>query len=110
FSRLALPQGATLILRGAGEDNLRKITADDLSGGDGYWAPYVVGEKVSIELHVPTALRGQARVELASVTHGYRGRFESADALQKSGSCNVDVACPAASGWDDQVDSVGHYT
>jgi lysyl endopeptidase len=110
FSRLALPEGATLILRGEGEDNLRKITAEALSGGAGYWAPYIAGEKVAIELHVPTALRAQARVELASVTHGYRGLFESAEGMQKSGSCNVDVACPAGAGWTDQIDSVGHYT
>lgn len=110
FSRLVLPEGATLILRGEGADNLRKITAEDLSGSEGYWAPYVAGEKVSIELHVPTASRHLARVQLASVTHGYRGLFESADSLQKSGSCNVDVACPAGTGWDDQIDSVGHYT
>lgn len=110
FSRLALPEGATLILRGEGEDNLRKITAESLSGGEGFWAPYIAGEKVSIELHVPSALRTQARVELASVTHGYRGLFESVEPAQKSGSCNVDTACPAGAGWTDQIDSVGHYT
>lgn len=110
FSRLVLPEGATLILRGEGADNLRKITAESLSAGEGYWAPYITGEKVSIELHVPSAQRAQARVELASVTHGYRGLFESVDPAQKSGSCNVDVACPAGTGWDDQIDSVGHYT
>lgn len=109
FSQLVLPEGATLVLRGEGEDNLRKITAEDLSG-EGFWAPYIAGEKVSIELHVPTALRSQARVELASVTHGYRGLFESAEPAQKSGSCNVDTACPAGAGWTDQIDSVGHYT
>lgn len=110
FSRLVLPEGASLILRGEGEDNVRKITAEALSGSEGYWAPYVAGEKVSIELHVPSALRAQARVELASVTHGYRGLFESAEPAQKSGSCNVDTACPAGAGWTDQIDSVGHYT
>lgn len=109
FSQLVLPEGATLVLRGEGEDNLRKITAEDLSG-EGFWAPYIAGEKVSIELHVPAALRSQARVELASVTHGYRGLFESAEPAQKSGSCNVDTACPAGAGWTDQIDSVGHYT
>lgn len=110
FSRLVLPEGASLILRGEGEDNLRKITAEALSGSEGFWAPYIAGEKVRIELHVPTALRSQARVELASVTHGYRGLFESAEPAQKSGSCNVDTACPAGTGWADQIDSVGHYT
>ena len=110
FSRLVLPEGATLTLRGEGKDNLRKFTAADLSSGEGFWAPYIAGEKVSIELLVPAKLRSLARVELASVTHGYRGLFESADSLQKSGSCNVDVVCPAGATWTNEIDSVGHYT
>jgi len=110
FSELVLPEGATLTLRGKGIDNVRKFTAADLSGAAGFWAPYIAGETVSIELAVPSKLRSQARVQLASVTHGYRGLFESADAMQKSGSCNVDVACPAGTGWTDQIDAVGHYT
>jgi lysyl endopeptidase len=28
----------------------------------------------------------------------------------KSGSCNVDVACSQGNNWQDQMDSVGHYT
>ncbi|WP_345779151.1 trypsin-like serine peptidase [Chiayiivirga sp.] len=62
-----------------------------------------------MELIVPVAKRGSVALELAQVTHGYRGLFER-DAFEKSGSCNVDVACPAGSGWDDQIDAVGHYT
>jgi lysyl endopeptidase len=110
FSELVLPEGATLTLRGKGVDNVRKLTAADLSGSGGFWAPYIAGETVRIELAVPAAVRSQARVTLASVTHGYRGLFESAEPMQKSGSCNVDVACPAGTGWTDQIDSVGHYT
>ena len=110
FRTLVLPEGATLTLRGSGKDNVRKLTATDIGASEGFWAPYIAGENVRIELRVPAKLRSQARVELASVTHGYRGLFESTDPLQKSGSCNVDVACSAGSTWTDQIDAVGHYT
>ena len=109
FSKLSLPQGAELVLRGEGKDNLRAIPADQLPKGE-YWSPYIAGERVRIEILVDAALKRDVVAELGAVTHGYRGLFERSDDLQKSGSCNVDVACPAGSGWDDQIDSVGHYT
>jgi lysyl endopeptidase len=109
FARLTLPAGATLTLRGEGEGNFREITASSLSG-DSFWSPYVVGERVRLELRVPRALRARAVLELAEVTHGYRGLFESAQPGEKSGSCNVDAACSQGNGWQDQMSSVGQYT
>lgn len=109
FSKLRLPDGASLTIRGEGKENLRYITAEQLSG-ESYWSPYVIGEKATLELRVPKAQRHRAALELASVTHGYRGLFETADSSQKSGSCNVDVACSEGNGWQDQMSSVGHYT
>lgn len=109
FSKLRLPAGASLTIRGEGKENLRYITAEQLSG-ESYWSPYVIGEKATLELRVPKAERGRVALELASVTHGYRGLFETADLSQKSGSCNVDVACSQGNGWQDQMSSVGQYT
>ncbi|MCI1710437.1 MAG: proprotein convertase P-domain-containing protein [Chiayiivirga sp.] len=109
FAKLQLPTGAELRLVGEGSDNLRLIRAEDLSGNGAFHSPYVLGDSLRMELIVPVAKRGSVVLELAQVTHGYRGLFER-DAFEKSGSCNVDVACPAGSGWDDQIDAVGHYT
>lgn len=109
FSTLRLPAGASLTIRGEGKENLRYITAEQLSG-ESYWSPYVFGEKATLELRVPKAERGRVALELASVTHGYRGLFETADLSQKSGSCNVDAACSQGNGWQDQMSSVGQYT
>lgn len=109
FSKLSLPAGSLLTLRGEGKDNLRFIDPEQLSG-ESFWSPYVIGERATIELRVPKALRHEAGLELASVTHGYRGLFENAQVGEKSGSCNVDVACSAGNGWHDQMASVGQYT
>lgn len=109
FARLRLPEGSSLSIRGSGLDNERLILPEDLHGAE-YWSPYVAGERALITLSVPPRLRGQAALELGSVTHGYRGLFESAEVGQKSGSCNVDVACDAGNDWHDQMRSVGQYT
>lgn len=109
FDKLVLPAGASLTLRGEGEGNLRVIYPDQLSG-ESFWSPYILGERVNLELRVPKGQRKAAALQLASVTHGYRGLFENAELGQKSGSCNVDAACSAGNGWHDQMSSVGHYT
>ncbi|GIX35227.1 MAG: lysyl endopeptidase [Lysobacteraceae bacterium] len=109
FERLQLPLGASLRIVGEGPANERRIEAKDITG-TAFSSPYVLGERARFELRVPAALRGQVELALASVTHGYRGLWEAFEPGQKSGSCNVDVACPAGDAWRDQIDSVGHYT
>ncbi len=109
FTKLRLPQGATLTIRGTGKDNERVITPEQLGSGS-YWSPYVSGERATLELRVPSTKRAQAELAIGSVTHGYRGLFEQAEAGQKSGSCNIDTACATGNGWHDQMSSVGQYT
>lgn len=109
FSRLQLPLGAKLRISGEGKGNEWLIESKDITG-TAYASPYVAGEQASFELRVPLTLRDEVELQLASVTHGYRGLWEAMDAGQKSGSCNVDTACSAGDAWRDQIDSVGHYT
>ena len=109
FSTLKLPASAELIIRGEGKDNERIIKAADLAG-DAFWSPYVAGDVATLEVRVNPRERAKVDVQLAHVTHGYRGLFEEARDLSKSGSCNVDVVCSAGTGWGDQIDSVGQYT
>ncbi|HYE87786.1 MAG TPA: proprotein convertase P-domain-containing protein [Vicinamibacterales bacterium] len=107
FSRLKLPASATLAIRGEGQDNYRVIDYTQVAG-EAFSSPYVKGERAVLELTVDAADRAKVELELASVTHGYRGLFDAE--MFKSGSCNVDTICPAGDGWRDQIDSVGHYT
>ena len=108
FSRLALPASAQLRIIGEGKGNERVIQAHEASGG-AFYSPYVAGERARLEITVPARDKRAVEVELSAVTHGYRGLFEGVDGA-KSGSCNVDTACPAGDAWRDQIDAVGHYT
>ena len=108
FSKLVLPENAVLRIIGAGDGNERKVQASEIVGGADYWTPYVLGDVATIQIDVPSSGADALQLEIAEATHGYRGLFERA--IQKSGSCNVDTACPAGDAWRDQIDSVGHYT
>ena len=108
FRRFSLPAGAQLRLLGAGGRYSRRpfTTADAAAGGE-LWTPIVLGEEATLELTVPQAQRSAVDLELMAVNQGYRGFGAS---LDKSGSCNVDVACAEADPWRNQVQSVAVYS
>ena len=109
FSNLQLPEGAALYIVSGDRSVVRgPFNADTMSTSGEFFSPYVPGETLHIELMIPASQIADLELEIASVTHGYRGLFD--EEMAKSGSCNVDVACPLGNGWDDQIDAVGHYT
>ncbi|MGY6586871.1 MAG: choice-of-anchor J domain-containing protein [Wenzhouxiangella sp.] len=96
-----------------------------------FWTPNLQGDQAIIEVNVPANLADQFRLELAQVSHGYRGFGSAAlgyrqdvadradsDAKQacettegiRSGACNQDVACLSDDDpWNDPRRSVGAY-
>ncbi|MFK7957200.1 MAG: hypothetical protein AB8B96_13980 [Lysobacterales bacterium] len=71
--------------------------------------PFVTGDTAIIEVVGDAESISHAKLQVGTITSGYR-EFWKPGGLQKSGSCNVDVACPERQGWEDQIASVGHYT
>ncbi len=111
FDRLVLPPGAELTLSSADFGLIRgPITAADLDAVPGYRTAFVPGDIAVIEITAPADVFASVDASLASVVHGYRGLFDAVEETAKSGSCNVDVACPLGNGWRNQIASVGHYT
>jgi lysyl endopeptidase len=105
-----LPPGAEFFLHGTDGDLIRgPYTADDATRG-ALWTPLVRSEGLILELTVPEGRRGAVDLEIGTVVHGYRSLRAGRGARQKSGACNVDVACSEADPWRDQVRSVGGYT
>ncbi len=70
------------------------------------WTPIVPGDEAVIEARLPGPGTKQLALELTAVHHGYRAFGTSSDTGDKSGACNVDVACPEGASWDPQVRSV----
>lgn len=110
FSRFKMSRGSAFYIVSADRQTVHgPYNADNNPAESRFWSPYVLGESATLELVVPRDEVQDVALELASVTHGYRGLTESGT-FAKSGSCNVDTICPTTAGWDDQIDSVGHYT
>ncbi len=119
FSRFRLPPAATLWLYPAGEaPHVRAFTdADNETHGE-LWTPVVRGDEIVVELNLPEAKPSEAadyEFEIGRVNHAYRpfgierAAWNETD-LARSGSCNVDVACPEGNGYRDIIRSVGAYT
>lgn len=108
FTRFWLPHGAALWLRSAdGRGDRGPFTDADNESHGQLWSPIVLGSSLTIELEVPHALRDAVQLELTRVNSVYRDFWNGSSA--KSGSCNVDVVCPAGDAWRDQIRSVAVY-
>lgn len=121
FSEYAMPAGGRLLVypagldRNANPDLIHAFTSADNKPHGQLWTPVVSGDVAVIEAVVPAARAGELKLRLTSVNHDYVGfdRLTRTSLLQPqgiSGSCNIDVVCPAGDGWRDQIRSVGAYS
>ena len=83
-------------------------TASDNAPAGELWTPVVPGEAGIIELYVPTTVKEEPRLMLTQVAAGYRDMFhQRKDSITPSAaSCEIDVACPQAAPWTNEVRSV----
>jgi len=119
FTKYKMPAGGRLLLyptddRGIEPGKIRTFTDADNERHHQLWTPVVFSDDIMVELVLPTAKRGELRLQLTSVGHDYRGfgRFRD-DAMKlagTSGSCNVDVVCPQGNPYSNQIRSVGVYS
>jgi lysyl endopeptidase len=110
FDRFRLPAGATLEVYAA-DDKVPALRFDDRDnsvGGD-LRTPIVLAGRLRLLLSVPQELKQSASLRLHSVVQGYRDPFTALNQA-KSGSCNIDIACPEGDAWRQQSRAVAHYT
>lgn len=110
FDDFRLPARAELRLFAGGDKQPSYVytDADNTPQGD-LRTPMLEASSLRIELVVPAEQRDFTRLSLGSVVQGYRDPFVALAQL-KSGSCNIDVACPQGDAWTLQSRSVAHYT
>lgn len=112
FDDFYLPEGSSIQMYNRDRSHLVGAYTHILNNPDHtLGTELVMGEEVTIEYHEPKASRGQGRLHINTVTHGYRSLNLLAKSILKglndSGACNIDVFCPLGNGWDDQIKSVG---
>jgi lysyl endopeptidase len=107
FSRFDLPPGAQLrVFSPDGALQLGPYTHDDELPHGQWWTPLMKGGQAVLVLDVPVGRRADVNLVLQRVGQGYRG-FGARNPRQKSGSCNMDVACLSGTDpWNTQRRSV----
>ncbi|MGE0144032.1 MAG: serine protease [Planctomycetota bacterium] len=115
FGEFHLPGRARLTIASTdGSHRIREFTDADNSPARELWTPVVAGDDITIELRIDSGSRGRLALRLSQVGSGYRffGAGPAALAYQTTGSgaCNVDVVCPAANGWQSEIDGVAAYS
>ncbi|HVR99890.1 MAG TPA: trypsin-like peptidase domain-containing protein [Thermoanaerobaculia bacterium] len=110
FTRFHMSEGGHLLLYSAdGSQVTRPFTAADNEEHGELWTPVVLTRDLIVELTVPEQEVPDLELELGWINQGYRGfGTVSAESYQKSGSCNLDVAClDAGDPWRDEMRAVG---
>lgn len=120
FGRYRMPHGTSLIVRTPDGSELGPFTDKENRSHGQMWTPVLPGEEVELELRISEKMLPFLELELTSVNQGFRPipgllgpGISYLETLEKSiqpGSCNVDVACPEAQPWKDEIRSVGLIT
>lgn len=109
FNQFHLPKGARLFVYTPDGKEVIGAFTDANNQNDGYFATTLLkGDAVVVEYIEPALAEFRGEINLWRVTHGYRGVRDMLDkAFGESGSCNLNVACPQAEGWENQIRAVG---
>ncbi|MFK7742003.1 MAG: trypsin-like peptidase domain-containing protein [Planctomycetota bacterium] len=112
FDDFSLPGNARVQLYSSDYAHvMRPLDANDQQPSGELWTPIVRGSEITCELYVQTAQRAQAKLNIMHAGSGYRFFGFGATALggtaaDGSGSCNIDVACSQAVGWENEISAV----
>lgn len=105
FFPFDLPPGASLWIYAADGSLVQGPWRAANATPGGLWTPSLPQDSLVIEARVPAAQASQLRLGIAAGFHGFRD-WKDAGVPAKSGSCNIDVACPTDGVWADEIRSV----
>lgn len=111
FTKYHLPQDAHLFIYNIEKtDIIGPFSTYDNDTHNQFWTPIVLGEDIIIELQLPNNNIENTDLVINYINHGFRN-FGSMDGItERSGSCNVDVACPQADPYRDIIRSSAMFT
>lgn len=107
FDKYRLPEGAVLYIYNNKKTDVIGGFTDKNNRADSIFATTLVkGDSIIIEYFEPYNAEFTGILHLNRVTHGYRGVGAYTKDFGESGSCNMNVACPDAAEWSDEIRSV----
>ncbi|MEN8721155.1 MAG: hypothetical protein ABF296_12930 [Oceanococcaceae bacterium] len=104
FDSWQVPPGAALWIRDADSDQRQGPYGTRYNPAGELWTALIVGDTAHLELRVPHEADAP-RLRLARVMHGFRSTDAGLGFTHKAGNCNIDVACPEADPFREQVRS-----
>ena len=109
FTQFWLPEGATLYVISETDNSYQgPYTSTDNTPAGQLWTPVVPGPAAVVELFVPEGAKEEPRLVLTQVDTGYRDLFHLRKhlATPKAETCEIDVVCPQAAPWANEIRSV----
>ena len=107
FQTFFMPAGARMQVYSTDYRHIvRPFDSNDHQPTGQLWTPVVTGSEIICEVYVQTALKPQLLLNMAHIGSGYRFFGAGSTALNDvdgSGSCNIDVNCPQAVGWQSDI-------
>lgn len=115
FDTFNLPAGGSMYIWSADRrEFIGSFNSTNNKDGGVFATGLVHGDKVIVELHIPTAKAEQASVRLGQIVHGYRKFLQSfyADDMEERGPfgnsdpCEININCTVAADWQIQKRAV----
>jgi hypothetical protein len=109
FSYYFLPAGASFYIYNQDKSMVLGAFTEVNNQSDFLFATDLVkGDMITLEYFEPASKNGQGSFTISQVTHAYRDLFGgdfTRGGFGSSGSCNMNVACPDAATWADEIRS-----
>jgi PKD repeat protein len=104
FSSYWLPEGADLFIAGK-KNHIGAFTSFNNQADEKLGTGILGGDEVLVEYFEPSSVRGQGKLAVGRITHGYRNPF-STQGWGDSQFCEVNVNCPEGQPWQNEKRSV----
>ena len=111
FDQFSLPIGGKVFLYDLFKSNYLGAFTHKNNKKNGILAVAPIkGSSMVIEYFEPAGVEGEGKLNIGTVTHGYKDLFGYAKDMGESGICNVNVNCSSGNNWRDQIRSVALIT
>ena len=113
FANFNIPEGAELYVYNADRSfTIGKFTSANIMEGNTFFTQDVSGDEIYVEYFEPHNVDFQGTFEIEDVGICDRNIFGHMKGAigDAEGDCHIDVVCPEAAGWTDQINSVVCYT
>jgi len=109
FDNYLLPPEAKLYIYNVDKTQVIGAFTDFNNQEDRMFATTLVkGDAIILEYYEPNNAEFSGELLLGTVVHAYRDVYGYIKSFGSSGSCNNNVACPEAAGWENEIRSASH--